>query len=169
MPDNEEFTQIAGFGRYQIGTHGSVFSAIRSGRFLKWIVGPNGYPYVQLMADGAHDSTRINIHRLVAEAFIPNPRNLQTVNHKNGIKHDAHYENLEWATYSEQQEHALASGLNSSHGETHYKAKLMWDDVDEIRRLVAGGMMHKDIGAKFGCKRRHITKIANNQIWNRRP
>lgn len=47
------------------------------------------------------------IHRLVAQAFIPNPDNKPTVNHINLDVFDNRVENLEWATYSEQEIHKI--------------------------------------------------------------
>ena len=166
---SEIFRVIDGFERYQIGNWGSVFSSIKDIRFLKWCFNTKGYPYVRLMETGTSEWVKMKVHRLVAQAFIENPNSLPTINHINGIKHDNHWENLEWATYSDQQEHALSTGLNSSFGETHYAASLTWNEVDEIRKLAAAGVYHRNIAEQFGCGRKNITKIVNMQSWGRRP
>lgn len=58
----------------------------------------------------------VPVHRLVAAAFIPNPNGLPTINHIDGNKHNNTVENLEWATFSENNFHALRSGLRSPRG-----------------------------------------------------
>ncbi len=163
----ERFRVISGFERYMISDLGCVFSGIRACRFIKpWLC--DGYPFASLMERGAPRATKISIHRLVAEAFLPNPLQLPTVNHKDGIKTNSVLLNLEWATYGENNDHARDMGLALSFGETHYAAKLTESNVVEIRRLAsAGSMLHREIGDMFGVKRQAIDKIVSRKAWRR--
>ncbi len=65
-----------------------------------------------------------HLHKLLAIHFIPNPENKKEVNHKNGNKHDNRIENLEWASSSENRQHAFDTGLKvSPKGRNHHAAK----------------------------------------------
>lgn len=68
-----------------------------------------GYCHVTLQIDGK--PKRFRVHRLVAEAFIPNPENKPYVNHIDGNRQNNKVENLEWVTPAENTQHAISTGL----------------------------------------------------------
>ena len=63
----------------------------------------NDYQKIHLSKNGKQKA--YSIHQLVAKTFIPNPKNLPQINHKNGIKHDNRVENIEWCTNKENSLH----------------------------------------------------------------
>lgn len=81
----------------------------------------NGYLIVGIRKDSKRKYPYI--HRLVAEAFIPNPENKSDVNHKNGDKYDNRVLNLEWCTKSENMIHAISTGLRLQNGTDNHMAK----------------------------------------------
>ena len=78
---------------HYISDGGRVYSTIQH-KWLKTFVTKNGYENIDLHCN--NHRIRKQIHRLVAEAFLPNPQCLPEVNHKNEIKTDNRVENLEW-------------------------------------------------------------------------
>lgn len=67
--------------------------------------------YLKICLHKSCKQKKVMIHRLVAEAFIPNPENKPEVNHINGKKDDNRVENLEWVTRKENMKHAFNTGL----------------------------------------------------------
>lgn len=88
--------------------------------------------------------TTLSVHRLVAEAFIPNPENKICVNHIDGNKSNNNVSNLEWSTYAENNAHALETGLKEQ-TPASYKSKLSklsrearLDILENYKRRVEG-------------------------------
>lgn len=79
-------------GLYYITKDGKVYSRIQN-KWLKIWADNQGYLVVNLQGE------KKRVHRLVAEAFIPNPDNLPVVNHKDENKSNPSVDNLEWCTY----------------------------------------------------------------------
>lgn len=112
----EIWKDVCGYeGLYMISNLGNVLSKVningkQKGRIMKQSICGKGYLKVVLCKNGEHKQHMI--HRLVAEAFIPNPERKETVNHIDGNKKNNSVDNLEWNTYSENLKHAYKNGLN---------------------------------------------------------
>lgn len=122
----EYWKPIKNFERYEVSNYGNVRSLDYTyvnkkgviqhfkGQLLKQSITKvhgkkDGYCVVNLRLNG---KTNVKlVHRLVAETFIDNPLNKPTVNHIDGNKRNNKVENLEWATYYENNVHAINNGL----------------------------------------------------------
>lgn len=110
---NEIWKPIEGTdGKYEVSNTGKVRSLDYAGRGITKELRPwnnGGYDRVNL----AISKKKVNflVHRLVAEAFIPNPDNKPEVNHNDGNKHNNCAYNLEWSTRKENLHHADITGL----------------------------------------------------------
>lgn len=95
---------IPGYENYLVTTWGRVYNT-ETGQFLKPYSHYKGYLRVDLFnADGKR---HFKVHRLVANAFIPNPDGKPQVNHKDGNKHNNSITNLEWVTDTENKRKAV--------------------------------------------------------------
>jgi hypothetical protein len=112
LKKGEKLKDVPGYkGVYAVSSQGRIWSLKRKIWLSPFNTG-NGYQTVRLSHRG--DESDKKIHRLVGEAFIPNPDNKPQINHKNGIKSDCRACNLEWVTARENMQHACDTGLNST-------------------------------------------------------
>lgn len=111
--------KIKKFKNYSINEKGQVRNDV-TGRIKKPFVNKsNGYMTVDLWKN--NKSNKITVHRLLAEAFIPNPDDKPTVDHKDGNRLNNDLSNLRWATYSEQNSRFDSFGVRSQKVKvTHY-------------------------------------------------
>lgn len=138
----ERWKEIEGFyGYYLISDFGRIKSiggwcgsAKRKEKIRSTSLTKDGYIKVRLNKKDKDKTVRV--HRLVAEAFIPNLENKDTVNHKDGNKQNNHFSNLEWSDRSEQMYHAYDLQLKKPQiGIENKNSKLTSDDIKEIRKL----------------------------------
>lgn len=123
----EIWKDIKGYeGLYQVSNLGDVRSINRRGdgtvRKLRFKKGRGGYHSVHLCVSG--EQKACYVHRLVAEAFLPNQQNLPIVNHKDENKKNNNVRNLEWCDYSHNMRHSM-----NLHPEELEKRKILREKV----------------------------------------
>ena len=109
----EIWNVIQEFETYEVSTFGNIRSIKRINKNLKSF-STGKYLCVSLMSNNKRYTC--SIHILEAKAFIPNPENKPTVNHIDGIKTNNYIDNLEWATYGENNQHAYDTNLREPTG-----------------------------------------------------
>jgi hypothetical protein len=129
---------------------------------LKPFLTPKGYLLIDLGC-----KTKV-VHRLVAEAFIPNLDNKSQVNHKNGIKIDNRVENLEWMTNQENVQHAWNTGLKESNREATSKKASWYHEIYGIFEGHARGLCREFPLQKLdsgGLSRVFTGKLQEHKGW----
>lgn len=135
---------------------------LKTGNIRKVATSNSGYHFI------ANRFGIFYVHRIVADAFIPNPDNLPWVNHKNGIKTDNRVENLEWCTRSQNAKHAHSLGLLSSNGKCGEESNLSVYTEEKIIAIcddLQNGMRNVDAAKKHSVSASYIKDIKAQRTW----
>jgi len=176
---NEKMKKVTdGEGLYSITNQGRLWSHRRN-IFMKCAINSGGYYQHSLaLKNKCRNKKRC---RLIMEAFVPNPKNKKSINHINGDKTDDNINNLEWATLSENVQHAYNVGLHKitekkrnaarTIGKRKYRIvreRLGKQKAQEIRSLYRkGDLLQKEIAMIYGVSRQTISYIISNRTYSR--
>jgi len=158
----EVWKDITGFkGKYQVSNLGRVKSLVRykvkKERILSYRPNNKGYNRIGLTKN--NKSKDFLIHRLVAQAFISNPDNLDTVDHRDNNKDNNFVKNLRWLSN-------LANWKRSNMGEDNPKSKMTKEKVKQLRGLyLTGNYTYKELGEKFNISKAQAWVINTKKNW----
>lgn len=153
----EEFRDLQGFDNYQISNLGRIYSKKKRTCLKVKKLGNSGYYQVRLSKDGKY--VYKNLHRILAETFIPNPNNYRTVNHINGNKLDNRISNLEWADDCTQQHQACLLGLKPTTQHILTEEEIL----DVYKRYFEKGESVCSIAKSYNTRQQQITKLVKGQ------
>lgn len=166
---NEEITignfkgkKISNFTKYLISKEGQVYST-KTNKIKIAEINQNGYCRIELSNESG--KKKFYAHRLVAEAYIPNPNNYNQVNHKDLNKHNNNVDNLEWCSEAMNMQH------NADNKPENSRKVLQFDLVDE-NKLIGTYNSVKEASEKTNTNKTSIIhccsgkyKKAGEYIW----
>lgn len=153
--------EIENYPNYLISDKGEIYN-LRTKQIMKQHPDKDGYMVLNLSHKGAKKCYRV--HRLVAQAYIPNPLNLDTVNHINHNKTDNCVDNLEWMNN-------IDNAKDGNKYSTYYKgekakaAKLSMQDARDIRQAYLNGISRKELADKYNVTTATIGNVINNKVY----
>lgn len=169
--EHPKFNIIPGYSRYSISESGTVWNR-ESKKYIKTRKSRkkdrNSYVNFNVWADGIKDyGPVIGVHRAIALAWIQYPANVidLTVNHEDGLKGNNFKSNLSWATYSENNVHALDNNLRQARKEVYVKDYL-YNNIKEYESLTrASRAIGIDSGHICGSLTRRPGVLINRRYY----
>nr|DAK61906.1 MAG TPA: homing endonuclease [Caudoviricetes sp.]DAM24317.1 MAG TPA: homing endonuclease [Caudoviricetes sp.] len=164
----EGLYQVSNLGRVKslsIYRKNSVCEYYSKEKILKPLKDKGGYLNVRLWKN--KKGKTIKIHRLVACNFLENTENKRDVNHINGIKTDNRVSNLEWATRSENIQHAFKNNLNKPHSSSEKQKKIVRERLGHKIKCTNNNKIYvsiREAGRELDLTPSSIIKVLNKKI-----
>lgn len=171
LKGNRETYLVSDKGNIRTKTRAGARGYVVQGHELKQHDNSNGYLRVNLHLEDDEKVRSHLVHRLVAEAFIPEVEGKPFVNHIDGNKHNNDVTNLEWCNRSENEKHAWATDLKkdtATKGELHGMHKLTTKDVIFIKKnhkRNGGEYKTGELASMFSVNPQTITEIVGGRAW----
>jgi hypothetical protein len=168
----EAWRTLPGFSKYEFSSFGNVRSIdstdsmgrLKRGKVLKLQNSSNGYVILTLSSDNAKKT--FQVHRLIAMAFLPNDSNMPCVNHINGNKQDNKVQNLQWCSYSENNQHAFDSKLKlPTKQDGRPGTKLSLSKARLMRELARCGNEPEALSKRFKVCKQIVKDVLANKRW----
>ena len=154
---------------YIVSTDGVVKRA-STGKILAQKLDKDNYLSVHLSMGKRGNTRQIFVHRLVAEAFIPNPENKSLVLHIDGNPVNNCVSNLKWVTPKENVEHAIKIGLKEDdRGSLSCNSKLSLNEISYCRKMYQPRSKLYGCNAlakRFGVSKSTMSYILNNKTYS---
>ena len=160
-------SQIKTHKGYYVNRLGKVFSTnTRNGKTICMKTTVSNCGYEMVIIGGRKNAKNALVHRLVANAFIPNPTKKPEVNHIDGNKLNNNMDSLEWVTKSENMKHAIEHNLiDFVRGEDSSSAKITNQEAIDIINLFIIGKSNDFIANKYGLHSRYVSLIRHKKRW----
>ena len=164
-----EAREIEGSPGYMVTACGRIFSRNHATGHLAYFkelsAAKDAKGYFGLTLCNAAGHTKKRVHRIVAEAFHPNPDSLPCVRHLNSDPSDNSASNLAWGTYADNEADKIGNGTWHS----RQTGKLTGIQIDYARQCAADGVSQTKIAELVGVSRPTITRLLNGSTWGNIP
>lgn len=150
--------------KYTISKTGIVKNDL-TGKKLAVQTDKDGYEYVQLCHKSKHYNRKI--HKLVAEAYIPNPLNKPEIHHKDGNPTNNDHTNLMWCTKKEhfELERERVGKFKRACGESHGSSKYSEETIMLAVRDICDGLTVPEVSEKYGITKSSLYNIISGKGW----
>ena len=146
------------FQNYEIDEYGNVYSNFYK-KYLKPKIDKDGYLKLTLSIN--KKSKTFFVHRLVALNFLSNRNHYPVINHIDGNKKNNHYSNLEWCTITDNNRHALKTGLRDMKNDGCSKIVEQYDmNMNLIKTYLSANEAKRQTGLSQG----HISECCRGEI-----